>query len=72
MKELLIENGWIHYSTGCPCQSLPKYYKHPDYPDYRIVTKGGFGIIKKNGVEIFRTKDIEQFKAKLEELKLTI
>ena len=68
MRELLIENGWVHYSTGCPCAGLPKYYKHQDYPDYRIVTKGGFGIIRKSGVEIYRTKDSEQFKNKLHEI----
>jgi hypothetical protein len=68
MKEYLIENGWIHYSTGCPCNGLPKYYKNSSHPDYRIITKSGFGIIKRSGVEIFRTKDIEQFKAKLHEI----
>ena len=68
MKEYLIENGWIHYSTGCACVGLPKYYRHQDYQDYKIITKGGYGIIRRNGVEIYRTKDVEQFKNKLNEV----
>ena len=68
MKELLTENGWVHYSTGCPCTGLPRYYKHQDFPDYRVVTKGGFGIIRKGGVEIFRTKVAEELILKIKEL----
>jgi len=68
MKELLIENGWIHYSTSCPCTGLAKYYKHLDFPDYRVVIKGGFGIIRKNGVEIFKTKVADELILKINEL----
>ena len=68
MREILLEYGFFHYATDCPCRGLCKFYRHNDYPDYRIVTKGGAGIIKRSGVEIFRTKDIEQFKMKLNEI----
>jgi 5'-3' exonuclease len=65
MKELLEKYGFLHYATGCSCQGLPKYYKHSDFTDFRVILKSGYGIIKKNGTEKFRTKDIEQFKLKL-------
>jgi len=68
MRELLIKNGFVHYATGCSCQGLPKYYKHQDYPDYRIITKGGFGIIRKSGVETYRTKDAGELLLKIKEL----
>ena len=68
MKEVLIENGWYNYATGCACQGLPRYYKHQDYPEYRIVTKGGCGIIKKSGIEIFKTKVAEELISKIKEM----
>ena len=71
MRGYLIENGWINYATGCPCTGLAKYYKHLNFAEYRIITKTGFGIIKKGGVEIFRTKQVEDFISKMEEFKLT-
>jgi hypothetical protein len=68
MKELITKYDFYHFSTGCACQGLPRYYKNDHYPDYRIVTKGGAGIIKKSGVELFRTKDVLQLKTKMDEL----
>ena len=70
MKELLINNGWIHYATGCACVGLPRYYKHQFFSGYKIIIKGGFGTIKKNGAELFKTRDVEQLKQKLEEYEL--
>ena len=71
MKDFLIGNGFVLYATGCSCHGLPKYYRNNRYPDYRIITKYGYGIIKCNGVEIFRTNQIDDFKSKMNELKLT-
>jgi hypothetical protein len=68
MKELISEYGFVQYSTGCPCQGLPRYYKNGIYPDYRIVTKTGMGIIKRNGAELFRTRDVELLRKKMNEL----
>ena len=68
MREFLLNNGWIHYATDCPCRGLGKYYKHQDFPDYRVVIKGGFGIIRKNGVEIFKTKVTDELIFKIKEL----
>ena len=70
MKEFLINSGWVNYSTGCACIGLPRYYKHQDYPDYRVVTKAGYGIIKKGGVEIFKTKVSDELFAKIKELTI--
>ena len=68
MNEILRNNNWIHYSSGCPCVGLPRYYKNPDHEGYICITKAGFGIIKRGGVEIFKTKNITEFEQKLKTL----
>ena len=67
MKTLIEKYGFVHFATGCSCNGLPRHYKHFDFPDFKITLKSGYGIIKKNGVEKFRTKDIEQLDKKLQE-----
>ena len=70
MIEIVEKYGFVHYATGCPCNGLGKFYKHENYPNYRIITKAGFGIIKRNGVEIYRTKKIDDFEKKLKEIMI--
>ena len=65
MKELITKYGFELYHTGCSCVGLPRYYKHQDFFDYKIILKAGFATIKKSGIEEFKTKDIEQLKEKL-------
>jgi len=71
VNEILKNNGWLHYSSGCPCNGLPRYYKNPNCDGFICVTKAGYGIIKRGGVEIFRTKNIQDFENKLKELSPT-
>ena len=68
MNEVLKQNGWYHYASGCYCNGLPLYYKNADYPDFTAVTKAGYGIIRRNGIEFFKTKDVAEFETKIKSL----
>jgi hypothetical protein len=70
MKELIENNGWFHFRTGCPCVGSPKWYNNQDHPDYRIVLKKGKGSIRREKREVFRTADLDKFKNKLIEYGL--
>ena len=64
MKELLLINGWIHYKTGCSCNASPRFFNNPLHPDYIVILRGTFFIIKKSGLEIAKGKS-ELFQSKL-------
>jgi len=61
MNEILVKYGWECYKKGCSCQGLPKYYKHDKHENYICITKSGYGIIKRGGIEIFKTKNLEDY-----------
>jgi hypothetical protein len=70
MKEFLINNGWIHYASGCPCLGLPRYYKNPAFPDYRIILKGGTVTLRYCGIDKFRTNNMEELRKKMIEYEM--
>ncbi len=64
MKELLTNNGWMHYKTGCSCNGSPKFYKHPDHFGYIVITKSTQFAIKKDG-RVIASGNTHQLKQKL-------
>lgn len=70
MKETLINNGWIHYKTGCSCNASPRFYNNSKYPQYIIILRGSFFIVKKSDLEIAKG-NIETFQSKLTQYGLT-
>jgi hypothetical protein len=67
MRDFLIQNGWIHYASGCPCRGLPRYYKNPFFPDCQIVLKGGRATLRYCGIDKFRTNNVDELKQKMTE-----
>jgi len=64
MKEIILNNGWIHYKTGCSCNASPWYFSNSLHPDYTIIIRGTFFAIKKSGLEISKG-NIDSFQSKL-------
>ncbi|MDR2003930.1 MAG: hypothetical protein LBQ74_12935 [Prevotella sp.] len=64
MKELLLNNGWVHYKTGCSCNGSPKFYNHPAYFGYIVITKSVRFAIKKDG-KVIASGNADQLKQKL-------
>lgn len=69
MKEILRNLGWENYRTGCPCNGLPRYFRHTHHSDYIIIIRGSFFSIKKSGVEIAKGRE-EIFTSKLNDYGL--
>jgi len=70
MKEILLNSGWIHYKTGCSCNASPRFFNNSLHPDYIIIIRGSFFIIKKSGLEISKG-NIDSFQSKLTQYGLT-
>jgi hypothetical protein len=67
MRDFIIQNGWLHHKTGCPCHGSPRYYKNPSFPDYKIILKGGKAALRYFGVDKFRAGNTEELKQKMME-----
>jgi hypothetical protein len=65
MRDFLIQNGWTHYQTGCPCNGSPRYYKNPSFPEYKIILKSGNATLRYYGIDKFRTNNEEELKQKM-------
>lgn len=68
MRKIVEDLGFYHVSTQCPCVGGGRFYKNNDYPNLKVLLKGAFGIIRKNGVEKFKTNDSELLEKKLKEI----
>lgn len=69
MKEILINNGWVHYKTGCSCNASPRFYNNSNHPEYIIIIRGTSFRIKKSGVQIAKGT-IDTFQSKLLQYEL--
>lgn len=49
MKEILLENDWVNYRTGCSCIGLPRYWKNEDRPGWIVITKGSMFSVTLKG-----------------------
>jgi hypothetical protein len=65
MREFLIQSGWQHYKTGCPCAGSPRYYKNPSFPEYKIILKCNVAVIRYYGVDKLRVNGVENLKQKM-------
>lgn len=69
MKELLENNGWCNFKTGCSCQGKPRYFNNINRPGIILIIKGDYFTIRKGGVELYKGKS-EEFELKLKEYGL--
>ncbi len=71
MKEILKNNGWVNYRTGCACVGLPRYWKNGDRPTWIVITRGNSFSINENNVQLYRGVERE-FIAKMKEYNLIL
>jgi len=69
MKEILLENDWVNYRTGCSCIGLPRYWKNEDRPGWIVITKGSMFSVNQNGNFMYKGNE-RDFYQKMKEYGL--
>ncbi|WP_418894219.1 hypothetical protein [Limibacterium fermenti] len=69
MEEILKNNRWFHYRTGCACVGLPRYWRNEERPGWTVVIRGNMYSINENNCQVARGTEID-FETKMRKLNL--